>query len=119
MAKTLVQAEVPGGGTVSFAVEDVAGVGPQRVSRENGGVIAKLDEPLEQAVASARPATECIIDVFRGLSPDEMTIEFGLSIDAQAGAVFARAGFGAHFNVTLKWAPTNRPGDGEALSSST
>jgi len=84
MAKSLVQADTPGGGTVSFAVDDVTGVGPQRVSRENGAVIAKLDEPIEQAIASARPAAEAVIDTFRALSPDGLTVEFGLVVDAQA-----------------------------------
>jgi hypothetical protein len=73
------------------------------VSRENGAVIATLDEPLDQAIASARPAAEAIIRTFRGLAPDEMTVEFGLNIDAQAGAVFAKAGLSAHFNVTMTW----------------
>jgi hypothetical protein len=106
VTKTLVQAQTSDGQTASFAVEDAAaGVGPERVSRTNGAVIAHLDEPLDQAVASARPATETIINTFTALSPDEITIEFGLNIDAQAGAVFAKAGIGAHFNITLKWTP--------------
>lgn len=106
MPKTLVQAQTPDGETVSFAVDDVAGVGPQRVSRENGAVIAKLDEPLNQAIASAKPATEIIINTFKSLSPNEMSIEFGLNIDAEAGAVFAKAGIGAHFNISMKWTET-------------
>jgi Trypsin-co-occurring domain 1 len=105
MAKSLVQAQTSDGGTISFAVDDVTGVGPERVSRENGTVVAKLDEPLDKAIASARPATETIFNTFRGLSPDELTIEFGLSVDAQAGAVIAKAGIGAHFNITMRWAP--------------
>jgi hypothetical protein len=103
MTKTLVQAKTPDGETVSFAVDDATGVGPERVSREDGAVIAKLDEPLDKAVASARPAAETIINTFRELRPGEITIEFGLNIDAQAGAVFAKAGIGAHFDITLKW----------------
>jgi hypothetical protein len=105
MPKTLVQAQ-SAGGTVSFEVADATGVGPQRISRENGAVIARLDEPLDQAIASARPATESIINTFRDLAPDGMTVEFGLNIDAQAGAVFAKAGIGAHFNITMTWTPT-------------
>jgi Trypsin-co-occurring domain 1 len=112
MPKTLVQAQTPDGETVSFAVDDATGVGPERVSRDNGAVIAKLDEPLDQAIASARPATETIINTFKALSPHEMTVEFGLSIDAQAGAVFAKAGIGAHFNITMHWtsSATDTPG---------
>jgi hypothetical protein len=117
MAKTLVQAETDGG-TISFAVDDVVGVGPQRVSRENGAVIAKLDEPLEKAIASARPATESIINTFGALSPNELTVEFGLNIDAQAGAVFAKAGIGAHFNITMTWTPAKAPKDAEPAPAS-
>lgn len=108
-AKALVQAEVSGGGTVSFAVEDVVGVGPQRVSRENGAVVARLDEPIDQAVAAARPAAEAVIETFRALSPDGLTVEFGLNVDAQAGAAFTKAGVGAHFTVTMTWTPTRAP----------
>ena len=115
MAKTLVQAQTTDGSTISFAVDDATGVGPERVSRENGAVVAKLDEPLDQAIASARPATETIINTFRSLSPDELNIEFGLNIDAQAGAVIAKAGIAAHFNVTMKWTPGS--GDGAAAST--
>ena len=118
MARTLVQAEVSGGGTVSFATDDVIGVGPQRVSREHGGVVAKLDEPLDQAIAAARPAAEAVIDTFRALSPDGLTVEFGLVVDAEAGAVFAKAGLGAHFTVTMTWAPTKAPQPAEQPSPS-
>lgn len=83
MARALIQAEVSGGGTVSVAVDDVTGVDLQRVSRESGAVIAKLDEPLDQAIASTRPATAPIIDTFRALSPDGLTVEFGLVIDGR------------------------------------
>jgi hypothetical protein len=30
-------------------------------------------------------------------------VEFGLRLDAEAGAVFAKAGIGAHFTITLNW----------------
>lgn len=109
MARALVQAQVTGGGTVSFAVDDVVGVGPQRVSRDSGGTVAKLDEPIDQAIASARPAAEAVIETFKALSPDGLTVEFGLTVDAQAGAVFAKAGMGAHFTVTMTWTPTKAP----------
>lgn len=75
----------------------------ERVSRDAGAVVAKLDEPLEAALASARPAAETVINTFKALSPDEVSIEFGLRIDAEVGAVIAKTGVGAHFTVALKW----------------
>jgi hypothetical protein len=104
--KTLVQAQA-GDATVRFDVDedDVIGVGPERVSRGDGTVIAKLDESLDEALASIRPAAEAVLDNFGNLSPEGIQVEFGLRLDAQAGAVFAKAGVGAHFTVTLDWKP--------------
>jgi len=90
-------------GTITFDVDDVEGVGPERVNRKDGAVVAKLDGSLDDALASARPAAETVINTFRALSPDAIAVEFGLRIDAEAGAVFAKAGVGAHFTVTLNW----------------
>ena len=100
--KIIAEAETTGG-TVKFDVDDVEGVGPERVSRKDGAIIAKLDESLEAALASTRPAAETVIKTFRALSPDSISVEFGLRLDAEAGAVFAKAGGSAHFTVTLHW----------------
>ena len=90
-------------GAVKFDVDDVVGVGPENVSRSDGAVVARLDQSMDDALASARPAAEAVIDTFRALSPDSVAVEFGLRLDAEAGAVFAKAGVGAHFTVTLSW----------------
>lgn len=106
--RTLAAADV-GGATVKFDVDDLNGVGPERVSRTGATVTAKLDESLDDALASARPAAEAVIATFRNLSPNGITVEFGLRLDAEAGAVFAKAGVGAHFTVTLDWDSAGNP----------
>jgi hypothetical protein len=90
-------------GTAKFDVDDLSGVGPENVSRKDGTVFARLDESLDQALASASPAAEAVVNTFRALSPATVAVEFGLRLDAEAGAVFAKAGVGAHFTVTLNW----------------
>jgi Trypsin-co-occurring domain 1 len=90
-------------GTVKFDIDDVTGVGPENVSRRDGAVVARLDESIDDALASARPTAEAVVNTFRALSPDSVAVEFGLRLDAEAGAVFAKAGVGAHFTVTLSW----------------
>src|SRR6266851_4720605 len=87
-------------GAVLFDSENVAAVGPQRVARRGGNVVAQLDERLDDALASVRPAADAVIRTFRGLAPDELTVEFGLRIDAEAGAVIAKTSLGGHFSVT-------------------
>ena len=46
-----------------------------------------------------------MIERLRGIadSPDEVQVEFGLTLNAQAGAVLAAASAGANYKVTLKW----------------
>ncbi len=96
------------GGTVRFDVDDPLAVGPERVSRKGEAIVAELDQSLEQALETARPAALAVRDVFRSLSPDRVSIEFGLRLDASAGAVIAKAGVGAHFTVTLDWDPSSQ-----------
>jgi hypothetical protein len=100
--KTIVEAQVAHT-TVRFDVDEDDIEGAENVSRKDGTVVAKLDESLDAALESARPAAEAVIDAFRALSPDRTDIEFGLRLDAEAGAVFAKAGVGAHFTITLHW----------------
>ena len=100
--KTLAEVQTAHG-TAKFDIDDVTGGGPESVSRKDGTVVAKLDESLDEALASARPAAESVINTFRALSPDSVAVEFGLRLDAEAGAVFAKAGIGAHFTITLNW----------------
>jgi hypothetical protein len=94
-------------GTVKFDIDeaDISSVGPERVSRKGQTIVAELDQSLEQALASARPAAQAVLDTFRAIGPDHVSIEFGLRLDASAGAVIAKAGIEAHFTVTLNWDP--------------
>ena len=52
--KTLAELQTADG-TVKFDIDDVAGVGPENVSRKDGAVVAKIDESIDDALASARP----------------------------------------------------------------
>ena len=101
------------GGTVRFDIDDseVLALGPERVDRKGERVVAELDVSLEQALASARPAAQAVLDAFRSLSPYHVSIEFGLRLDASAGAVIAKAGIAAHFTVTLDWDAARKAAD--------
>lgn len=115
MARAQLEASIAGG-VARFDVEseEVAAVGPERVSRHGHATVAKLDESLDAALASARPAAQAVVDTFREMTPDEVNVEFGLRLDAEAGAVFAKAGVGAHFTVSLRWTPSPESGSGAA-----
>ena len=89
MATTVLEVKTADGKFASFDIDTIPAKGPQRVSKD-GEVVARLEEPLDKALASARPAAESIIDAFKELSPDETTVEFGLRLDAQDSGAAAR-----------------------------
>jgi hypothetical protein len=68
-------------------------------------VTEKAAETFDSALAKVRPAVEAMIASLRGLSqsPDSVGLEFGLKLNAAAGAVIASAAVEANFKVTLTW----------------
>ncbi len=78
--------------------------GLERVARP-GEIAAKAGQTFEAQLEKIKPAAGAIITKLRDLSdpPNEMTVEFGLRMSAQAGAVVAAAGVDANFKITLKW----------------
>ncbi|MEE1751179.1 CU044_2847 family protein [Streptomyces sp. SP18CS02] len=85
---------------------EVAGngqAGVQRVSR--GGAVAGAAETLQQALARVRPALGAVLDGTRTLPrpPGSVTVEFGITLSAEAGVVVARGSTEAHFTVSMQW----------------
>lgn len=72
-------------------------------------VIVKAEKSLEYALEKVKPAAESIINKLRGLSdpPDEVEVEFGIKLSAEAGAFVASAGIEANYKVTLNWKRKN------------
>ncbi|HXL88415.1 MAG TPA: CU044_2847 family protein [Streptosporangiaceae bacterium] len=72
----------------------------------SGQVVARASRSLRAALAtSIRPLAEDFVEGFRGMAdaPDEIGIEFGLSLSAEADVVVARAAGVANFKVSLTW----------------
>ncbi|WP_225829105.1 CU044_2847 family protein [Streptomyces naphthomycinicus] len=103
---------------------EVAGEGPagvQRVAR--GGGVARTAETLQQALARVRPALGALVTEARTLArpPESLSVEFGITVSAEAGAVVARGATEGHFTVCMHWShadPSDIPGqrDGEGRS---
>lgn len=70
-------------------------------------VVSRAKESLEQSLDHVRPAIATVAEKLRALSPDELTVEFGIVFTAGTGAVIARAGADVHFGVTLTWTHSN------------
>jgi hypothetical protein len=69
------------------------------------GVSARVSKSFEEALDAAKPGINAALNLLTSLvqKPAEAEIEFGLKIDAAAGAIFAKAGAEATFNVKLTW----------------
>jgi Trypsin-co-occurring domain 1 len=88
------------------AADDDFGV--ERVSRATDGVV-EATERLEQALGSVRDAAKASIEALRTLSPQKVELEFGVKLNAEAGASIARTAAEGHFVVKVTWAPEDNP----------
>ena len=80
-------------------------------------VIARASQTFEHALDVVRPAAATILKKLRALhdQPDEIEVEFGLKVSAEAGAFVASAGVDANYTVRLKWKKPESPAQPEKL----
>jgi predicted RNase H-like HicB family nuclease len=92
-------------GPVYVEVDDSDALKGEVLAANDSGVAAKAKKTFEEALQSVKPGIEEALALITDLikKPTETEIEFGLKIDAAAGAVFAKAGAEATFNIKLIW----------------
>ena len=99
---------LPDGSSIVAEVDDES-FDSSRVMR--GGAIApseivvKANESYETALDRVRWAAESLLNRLTSLAspPDEVAIEFGVKLNAETGAVIAKAATEANFKINLKW----------------
>ncbi len=81
------------------------GRGSRRVARGSVEEPEKAPQTFEQALSKLRPATQKVITTLHDLiqKPDEIEMEFGFSLSAEAGVIIASASTEANYKVTLRW----------------
>ncbi len=101
--KRLISYPLAEGGTVTVEVDDPDG-GVVRAARP-GEVAETAKQTLEDALDKIKPAAQAVVSKLRDLhdEPDEITVEFGIKLNAAAGAFIASAGVEANYRVALKW----------------
>lgn len=105
MVKGLVQYRLETGGNVLVEVEETdLEKGRTPVSRKPR-VPEEATKEFEQALDDIRPVADAIVQKFKDLSskPDNIGVEFGVKMNAQAGALIAATSVEANFRVTLSW----------------
>jgi len=69
-----------------------------------GELVVEVDETLTDVLETrVKPAAEKIVAALRQVSPKEITVEFGIKITGEAGAIFTKAGVEGHFTIKMKW----------------
>ncbi len=109
--KRLVEFSTQSGDVILAEVEDLEPAGgTSRRGLSTSSVVERAQTSFEDALEKAQPMASGLIGKLRSIadSPDEVQVEFGLTLSAQAGAVLvAGASAGANYKVTLKWNKTS------------
>ncbi|WP_374975785.1 CU044_2847 family protein [Microbacterium trichothecenolyticum] len=79
--------------------------GPVLRGRVSEAVVTQASESFETVVQRVQPAATAVLDAARSgpHPPSEVTVEFGIEMSADLGAVIASTAVQANFKVTITW----------------
>lgn len=86
-------------------VDFPAGRGVRQVALGPADLVRRSEEAVNAAMGTIRGMAQRVGDAVGGLPyrPDEVEIEFGITLDAESGALIAKAAAGASLTVRLTW----------------
>jgi hypothetical protein len=107
--KRLVEFPSETGEPILVEVDDV-GLGDEtRRGLSPSAVVEHAQTSFEDALEKAKPMATSLVGKLRaigdaaGSPPDEVQVEFGIVLSAEAGAVLASASASANYKVTMTW----------------
>ena len=68
-----------------------------------GKVAARAQVTLEEALARLRPSLHKVVDLLKGLSPEQTVVEFGLKLGGETGVILAKGTAEVNFKITVSW----------------
>lgn len=99
----LLEVPLEDGGSITVEVEE----GPRGTLRSArpDEVVATAGRTLEATVERIGPASRAIVGKLKELAepPDEIGVEFGMKLNAEAGVIIARTSGEANFKISLTW----------------
>ena len=105
--KRLVEFPSENGDVIMVETEDLGSTnGTTRRGLSSSAVVERAQTSFEEALEKAQPIATGLIGRLRNIadSPDEVQVEFGLTLSANVGVVLVAGGSaGANYKVTLKW----------------
>src|SRR5215469_11497587 len=106
LMKRLVEFPLEAGGGVLVEIDEAsAGATMRGLGKDRTTVAERADKTFEEATATVIPAADSLLARLRGAHDpaDEISIEFGVQLNAQTGAFIASAAVGANFKVSMTW----------------
>lgn len=86
---------------------DECGVQKASLAEDLETIKKQSDTAIIMAMGTMKAMAERVADTMSTLNdnarPDEAEVEFGITLDAEAGALIAKASAGAQLKVKLKW----------------
>lgn len=86
----LIEVPVEGGGRLVVQVSGEELPGDLQLAARPGEVVARAWQSLEQALDQIKPAVPAVLDRLVARSPDEVSVEFGLTLGAETGIVVTK-----------------------------
>jgi hypothetical protein len=112
----IVEYPLEGGGVLLVQPASVdAGQGELGLASSIEEKAKKANETLESALDQVTPALKSVARKLRDLSPDDLTVEFGLTLTAETGCIVAKGSAEVHFTVTLAWSKEGTPVSGNGV----
>ncbi|MGH3908828.1 MAG: CU044_2847 family protein [Pseudonocardiaceae bacterium] len=100
----VIEVPVEGGGRLLVQASDAdLPADLELAAARPGEVVARARQTLEQVLDQIQPALRAVADRLMSMSPDEVSVEFGLTLGAETGVVVAKGTSEMHFAVTLAW----------------
>ncbi|MFE0454926.1 CU044_2847 family protein [Streptomyces sp. NPDC058914] len=109
----LTRIPLEGGGSVLVEQPAAMGDGPVKAGRI-GDAIRDVPMTLQEALEPVTAAAQTALDQLRKARPDEITVEFGVDLAFEAGAVITKSQAGCHLRVTVSWKSDGSPQAGES-----
>jgi hypothetical protein len=97
------------GEPILVEVEDVGFGGETRRGLSPSAVVERAQTSFEDTLEKARPMATSLVGKLRAIGdaagnpPEEVQVEFGIVLNAEAGAILASASAGANYKVTMTW----------------
>ena len=100
----LIEYELDDGKTILVEVAEPVLGGLAPVCRTTATIV-KAQSTLSEAVGKVRPIAESIINNLSSVTtrPDEISVEFGLKLSSNAGAVLATVGMECNYVIKMTW----------------